>query len=135
MVEINNRTRTQIDLALVKKTSEKVLKYYKKENQDLSIAFVGEITIRRLNKTYRQSDRVTDILSFEGDGDELGELIICYSKIKKQGPRFKHTPRQELLFILVHGLLHLFGENDDTERQRLKMIAMGEQLIKKLEIK
>lgn len=135
MVEINNRTRTAIDLLAVKKAAEKVLRLYKSEGKDLSIAFVGEVTIRRLNKAYRKSDRVTDILSFDGEGDDLGELVICYAKIKKQGPRFGHTPRQELLFILVHGLLHLFGENDDTEQKRLKMIELGEKIIKKLEIK
>jgi probable rRNA maturation factor len=135
MVEINNQTRTAIDLPAVKKAAEKVLKLYKSEGKDLSIAFVGEVTIRRLNKAYRKSDRVTDILSFDGEGDDLGELVICYAKIKRQGPRFGHTPRQELLFILVHGLLHLFGENDDTEKKRLRMIELGEKIIKKLEIK
>lgn len=135
MVEINNRTKTAIDQALVKKTALKVMRYYHSESKDLSIAFVGETVIRRLNKIHRQSDRVTDILSFEGEDDDLGEIIMCYAKIKRQGPRFGHTPRQELLFILVHGLLHLFGENDDTEPKRLKMIELGEKIIKKLEIK
>lgn len=135
MVEINNRTRTAIDQALVKKTALKVMRYYHSEGKDLSIAFVGETVIRRLNKIHRQSDRVTDILSFEGEDDDLGEIIMCYAKIKRQGPRFGHTPRQELLFILVHGLLHLFGENDDTEPKRLAMIELGEKIIKKLEIK
>lgn len=135
MVEINNRTRTEIDLSAVKRAALKILKHYRSEHKDLSIAFVGETTIRRLNKSYRKSDRVTDILSFDGDGQDLGELVICYAKIKKQGPHFGHTPKQELLFILVHGLLHLFGENDETEAERLAMIELGEKLIKKLAIK
>lgn len=135
MVEINNRTRTEIDEALIRKTAEKVLVHYQNSDKNLSIAFVGEVTMRRLNKACRNSDRVTDILSFEDTGADLGEIIICLAKIKQQAPRFGHTARQELLFILVHGLLHLFGDNDDTEQKRLKMIEKGEQLIKKLQIK
>jgi probable rRNA maturation factor len=135
MVEINNRTRTDQDEKLIVNVLEALQRHYKLANKDISVAFVGEITMRRLNRQCRQSDRVTDILSFEGEGRDLGELILCYSQIKRQGPRFGQTARQELIFILVHGFLHLVGETDETEPQRLKMIARGEDLIKKLNLK
>lgn len=135
MVEINNRSRSKIDTALVKRVAEKVVKHFKREGAELSIAFVGEKVIRQLNHQYRKKDRVTDILSFEGEGMDLGELIICYVQIKRQGPRFGHTARQELIFILVHGILHLFGETDETEAKRLKMMKHGADLIKKLNLR
>ena len=64
MVEINNKTRSRIDLNLIKRVVERFLKYYKKRNHEVSIAFVGDKTIRKLNKEYRGIDRVTDVLSF-----------------------------------------------------------------------
>ena len=135
MVEINNRTRTKVDESLVRRVIETLQRHYRLAAKDLSVAFVGEVTMRRLNKQCRNSDRVTDILSFEGEDEELGELILCYSQLKRQGPRFGHTAKQEMVFILVHGFLHLLGETDETEPDRLKMIAKGEALIKKLNLK
>ena len=135
MVEINNTTRTKVDEKLVKRVVASFLQEFNLKNKDVSVAFVGEYKIKVLNKAYRGVDRVTDILSFYGDGHDLGELVICNAKIIRQGPKFGHTPRQELIFIIVHGLLHLIGENDDTEKKRLAMIAHGERIIKKLNLK
>lgn len=132
MIEINNTTKTVINEPLVRQIAEKTLKYYKKASFDLSIAFVGEQVIRRLNKQSRGYDKVTDILSFEGEGQDLGELILCYSKIVKQAPRYGQTAEQELVFILVHGILHLLGHTDEAELERLAMIRLGEKIIKKI---
>ncbi len=135
MVEINNTTRTGVDEKMVKKVVEAFLTNFNLQKKMVSVAFVGERKIRILNKAYRGVDRVTDILSFDGEDDDLGELVICNAKIKRQGPKFGHTPRQELIFIIIHGLLHLIGDNDETERKRLAMINRGELLIKKLKLK
>lgn len=135
MVEINNTTRTKMDEALVRRILSRLQEQFRLTKKDISVAFVGEVTMRRLNKQTRGNDRVTDILSLEGDDNELGELILCFSKIKKQGPQFGQTPKQELIFILVHGFLHLLGDDDSTESGRLAMIAKGENLIKKLKLK
>ena len=135
MVEINNTTRSEVGEAMVKRVVEAFLQEFKLSKKMVSVAFVGERKIRVLNKAYRQVDRVTDILSFEGEDEDLGELIICNAKVARQGPKFGHTPRQELIFIIIHGLLHLIGDTDDTERKRLAMIARGEKLIMKLKLK
>lgn len=124
-----------MDEAMVRRTLTKLQQHFKLTKKDISVAFVGEVTMRRLNKMTRNSDRVTDILSLEGEDGELGELILCYAKIKKQGPQFGLTPKQELIFILVHGFLHLLGDDDSTEKGRLAMIARGESLITKLKLK
>lgn len=132
MIEINNTTRTAIDEKLVRQVAEDTLKYYKKTSFDLSIAFVGETVMRRLNLQSRGYDKVTDVLSFDGEGRDLGELILCYSKIARQAPRYKQTAEKELVFILVHGILHLLGHTDDKEDERLAMISLGELIIKKI---
>jgi len=134
MVEINNKTKAKIGLPIVKKTAEKFLKFYKKANKEVSIVFVGDSTIRRLNKIYRGKNKITDILSFEGEDDFLGEIIIDYSQIKRQAKILGNSIKNELIFILVHGLLHLVGYNDDTERGRLNMIRKGEKFIKNFKL-
>lgn len=131
MIEINNKTRSGIDLESVKKVAEKFLRTYK-INKDISIAFVGDEVVKKLNHQYRKINKTTDILSFEGDDNFLGELIINYAQIKRQAKKFNNNIKQELIFILVHGLLHLAGYEDKTEKGRLEMEKLGQEFLDSL---
>lgn len=130
MIEINNTTKAKIDLILVKKTAQSFLKNFKKEKYGVSIAFVSDEEIKKLNNHYRGKNKPTDVLSFEGEGDFLGEILLSYSQIKKQAKEFDKNIKEELLFVLVHGLLHLLGYRDATEKGRQEMIKIGEKFIK-----
>ena len=129
MIEINNKTRTKININLIKKVSQSFLDYYK-INKNLSIAFVGDKLIRKLNNQYRGKDRITDILSFDGEEEDLGEIIINYAQIKRQAKKYSKSVQDELVFILVHGLLHLIGYDDQNEKERNIIIKKGEDFIK-----
>lgn len=129
MIEINNKTKAKIDVRLIEKVAEKFLRYYKLKNKNISIAFVGDTVMRRLNKQNRGKDKATDILSFAGEGSDFGEIIIDFAQIRRQAPKYSKSAKEELIFILVHGLLHLLGYDDDTEEKRLEMIGMGEEFI------
>jgi probable rRNA maturation factor len=143
-VEINNRCRSRIDLVLVRQAATSFLNKYRRR-QSVSIVFVGDATIRRLNKIYRQLDRTTDVLAFPEltgavktktdnqfvtpETDSLGELVINYAQIKRQARRLKHPVKAELLFILVHGLLHLLGHEDETEAGVLLLERLGRRFL------
>lgn len=129
MIEINNSTKQKINLSLIQRIVENFLKFYKKEKYDLSIAFVSGTEMRKLNKQYRHSDKTTDVLSFEGEGNFFGEIIMNYAQIKKQAAEFGNSAESELVFILIHGLLHLLGYNDTTDEGREEMIRLGEEFI------
>jgi len=75
---------------------------------DLSVAFVSVREMRRLNRLYLGKDRATDILSFPLSPTS-GEILFCMSEVKKEAKRFKRTPENFLLFLLIHGLCHLKG--------------------------
>ena len=128
MIAINNQTKSNIDLILVKKIVNKFLKHYRLERKEVSIAFVSENTIRRLNKKYRHQDKITDILSFPDDDKNLGEVIICYTAVKRQAKRYSDSIKEELAFILIHGLLHLIGHEDKTAKGREEMEGLGQEL-------
>ena len=129
MIEINNKTKTKIDIKLVKKITEKFFDYYNIKNKDVSIAFVGDKVIKQLNYKYRGKNKLTDVLSFKDDEDELGEIIIDYAQIKRQALKFSKSVKDELIFILVHGLLHLLGHEDKTEKGRKQMEKLGNEFI------
>jgi probable rRNA maturation factor len=91
-----------------------------KRDTEISLVFTGEKRIKALNKKYRGIDRVTDVLSFEGENDDgfvdpkndisyLGEIFICYYKAKKQAYQKGQSVQKEIDHLLIHGILHLLG--------------------------
>ena len=74
----------------------------------LSLAFIGENKIHKLNKKYRQKDKPTNILSFPLSKKE-GEILICPKIVKKEIKKFNKTYPQLLQFLVIHGMLHLKG--------------------------
>ena len=87
--------------------------------------FVSEKTIQDENREYRGIDAVTDILTFVlDDGDdffpvpdeekEWGDILICTAKMKENAAQFNVSEEEELLRLLIHGLLHLSGLDHAT---------------------
>lgn len=139
MIEINNLTRFKINDKKVKTVIESFIRTYKIKNEDISVALVGERRIQKLNSQYRGKDAVTDILSFAGDDEFLGELVICPQQIIRQSRIHQSVnavkaAENEFIFILVHGLLHLIGMNDDSEKKRLAMIEEGGRFLKSIKL-
>ncbi len=134
LIEINNRTKSKININLVKRVVAEFAQAYKIRQKEVSLAFVGDSEIKKLNKIYRRINKPTDVLTFIGEADFLGELVIDYRQIKRQAGRFGNSAEEELVFILVHGLLHLLGHDDANEADRLKMINLGEEFINKFKV-
>ena len=130
-LDIYNGTRQEIPKALLQRAADVFGKKMRVAKASVSVAFVGERRMRALNKHYRGRDRVTDVLSF-GEGRHsrgyAGEGVICYQQIRRQAKRQKTSVRAELLFIFMHGLLHLSGYDDTTERGWREMERAGTRL-------
>ncbi len=106
----------------------KVLKPFK-----VSIAFVCAREIRRLNRVYRGKDQVTDVLSFDMDDEEfLGEVLIDYEQAKRQAKEMKHTIGNEIIFLIVHGVLHLFGHDHERPLDRKRMFTIQTRILERL---
>ena len=138
MLEINNTTCQKISLAKTKKIVDAWLLVYKKSDWFVSLALIGAKRMKKLNKCYRGIDKATDVLSFPGDskGKFLGEVIINLEEIKKPNKYLevfgvKKSSDYIFNFLLVHGLLHLIGYNDETEKERQKMISLGVKFLAK----
>ena len=91
------------------------------KDYDLSLSFVTESKIHELNKTYRQIDRPTDILSFPV-GKNIGEIFICKKLANIMAKEFDRTPENFILFLFIHGLVHLkgFAHGDKMEKEEVK---------------
>lgn len=98
---------------------------------ELSIAFVDHKTMRRLNRTYRDCDKVTDILSFTGVGgpSSLGELILAWPYVEKQAKENDTPFLSELAHLLIHGILHLRGYDHEHKRDAKVMIPLEHKIL------
>ena len=91
--------------------------------------------MRKLNRTWRGRDRVTDVLSFVLDEGPLkGEIVLSYKQAVRQAKEMGHSTRDELLFLIVHGILHLWGYDHEVPQDAKKMFSLQEQILKNLKI-
>lgn len=158
-LEINNLTKYKFDTALLKKTAEKVIEIAAQEKPELkkfkkieiSLTFVGENRMRKLNKFWRGKNKVTDVLSFGFDEIDfkngvkkrpifilpdnvkrLGEVIINPDKAKNQAKKFGHSFEKEIIHLLTHGILHLFSYDHERPEDAFKMEELEEKALKKI---
>ena len=123
----------------------------------LSVEFVfvdGE-EIRRLNREMRDTDKVTDVLSFPSmDGikgqaikgaehpyeiDEegnllIGSVVVCCDRAREQAEEYGHSYERELHYLLVHGIMHCLGYDHMTDADKVEMREKEEYVLKKLNI-
>ncbi|MBI4598828.1 rRNA maturation RNase YbeY [Candidatus Uhrbacteria bacterium] len=101
----------------------------------VSVAFVDGPTMRRLNRTYRGKDRVTDVLAFPfTQGEVRGEVVICVPQAVRQASEQAHGLHTEIAILLVHGLLHVFGHDHEVPTDRGRMFRLQVRALKELGI-
>jgi probable rRNA maturation factor len=78
-------------------------------SSSVAIRITGDSELRQLNKSFAGNDSATDVLSFAGSGDHLGDLAISWAMVDRQAAEFGHAPLTEFALLCVHGMLHLLG--------------------------
>lgn len=107
------------------------------ENAVVSITFCDDAFIKKLNKNFRGIDKPTDVLSFpikketfKAKARVLGDVVISVETAVKQAKELKHSPELEIVFLLIHGLLHLHGY-DHIKKADRKTMREREMLVYK----
>ena len=107
---------------------------YKKFNisqkKEINILFCNIDKIKELNKQYRKKNTATDVLSFYGYNDNiLGDIAICCEVAKKEAQKAGMNEKEFLLFLIVHGFLHLLGYTHDNIKDYETMIDLQKQIL------
>lgn len=90
----------------------------------IAVRITGDAELRRLNATYAGKDAVTDVLSFAGSEDHLGDLAISWAMVGRHAAEHGHAPDTEFALLCVHGLLHLLGWDHRTAAERREMTRL-----------
>ncbi len=112
-ITYKTKTAPRINGAVFRSIKETVLG----EAYDLSLVFVGDKLAKKLNKTYRQKEYATDILSFSID-DTSGEIFINPTAAVKKAKEFGRTEKNYFMFLFIHGLFHLKGMDHSAIMER-----------------
>ena len=108
------------------------------ENSTFSVILTDDEEVHYLNKTYRNIDRTTDVLSFAlndngafpGPVNVLGDIFISIPKMKEQAIEYSHSEKRELSFLALHGLLHLVGyDHTKGPKEEEEMFGLQKEIL------
>jgi len=131
-MRISLHNQTEENISEIKDLMKSIFKNVK-EKKNMQVIFVTQDAIHELNKTYRQMDKPTDVLSFINDDLEdnsLGDVFISIEQAKKQAMDYGHSFEREIGFLAVHGYLHLKGFDHHTEAEEKLMVLEQEKILK-----
>lgn len=120
--------------------ASKTFSYLKLEDKfHLSVLLTNDEFIQKVNKEYRNIDKVTDVISFafldnkEDIHDspiiDLGEIIISIDRAIFQSKEYGYSLDREMNFLFVHGLLHLLGYNHETKEEEEIMFNLQKEIL------
>lgn len=149
MILFDNATETeQSTLSVVINYALEVLEQPK--NVQISLSFVSADEIRQLNRDYRETDEVTDVLSFpmldivagdviddrfredfdlDTDSYILGDVVICREQVEKQAKESGKSAIFETCYLALHSLLHLLGYDHTTAQEEQTMFTLQDKII------
>ena len=135
----------------IKRVLERALRHLNQPSEllEMSLSIVSPEQIQELNKSFREVDKVTDVLSFptcdnptrgaitvvcedvnpETDLVNIGDIVICLERAKEQAKEYGHSLKRELAFLSLHGLLHLLGYDHVEEEDEKQMIALQKEIL------
>ncbi|MDI9485457.1 MAG: rRNA maturation RNase YbeY [Bacillota bacterium] len=112
---------------------------------EVSVTFVDDGMIQMLNRDYRGIDAPTDVLSFPQDDDGgfeavpgmprmLGDIIISLQRARDQAAEYGHDVNREVMYLAVHGFLHLLGYDHDSPEEQKRMREQEERILRELDL-
>ena len=107
---------------------------YKKNVGEIAYIFCSDKKILEVNKQYLQHDYYTDIITFDYcEKDVLnGDIFISIETVSSNAERFRVSFEEELRRILIHGILHLCGQDDKTPALRAEMTKKENEALEML---
>ncbi len=120
------------------------LEHIDQSRSEISVTFVDEDEIRQLNRDYRDTDKVTDVLSFPQFDDLndipdfgeicLGDVVICSKRAEEQAAEFGHSFEREIIYLFTHSILHLLGYDHMNPEEKAEMRQREEEVMEYLGI-
>jgi probable rRNA maturation factor len=125
----------KLPLRRIKRTAQRILAFIDQSDSELSLAFVDNGAIRKLNRKYRRKPKATDVLSFSAENHAnggprlLGDVVISIDQAREQAKTGGWTLAEEIERLLIHGILHLLGYDHERSRKEAAIMRALEKKI------
>ena len=136
----NDHPDINIDCTDLENMIVKIMNHLSCQNTEVSILLTKDKDIRLLNKEFRSIDQSTDVLSFPQNEDEgptipgekfLGDIAVSLDTAKTQANDHGLILKEEIVLLLIHGILHLLGyDHEASEQEDQKMRSKTRELFK-----
>lgn len=115
----------------VSKWINDVIKLHQKKLGNVSYIFCSNQYILELNQQYLNHNYFTDIITFDycSDNKVEGDIFISVDTVLDNSHRFKTNFNDELLRVIIHGVLHLVGFSDKTAKQQKQMRVLEDEAL------
>ena len=138
---LNRQKRVPIDKKKIQRAAGRILDHLGYKGYELTVVVVDDPEITRLNRQYFRRNRATNVISFPMmDGTApylpakvLGDVIISADTAKRDAEEVGKKAGEEILFLLIHGILHLAGyDHEGPKKERMEMEAKEKDLFSRL---
>jgi len=139
---INNQNIVQFDFKSIERYSAYISNKFDSDNRSINIVFVTSSEIQKLNKSYRNIDRPTDVLSFsylsgiDGIGTEGGPIVVGEIYISPEealdssiGQGDDWDIDKEIMLLIIHGMLHIYDYDHEDEEEKAVMYNIQDSMI------
>jgi len=132
----NNQNKIKIDKRRIRSTVLRIMRILDCADKEISLSFVDDEKIKKLNKEYLGKDKPTNVISFslrEGEYSDInpqimGDIIISVETAQRDALWGNLTVSQEIDFLIIHGILHLLGYNhENTTREETNKMRKKEK--------
>ncbi len=122
-----------IDISTVNNWIQKCVKSKRYKNNIICIIFTTDKNLLDINKQFLQKDYLTDIITFSySENNELsGDIFISIDRVKENAQKYDVSFRDEILRVIIHGILHLMGYEDYNDQDK-QVMRNEENLLLKL---
>jgi len=119
----------------VKRLIQEVIAKELKISDDLNFIITNDKNLRKINIQFLEHDYNTDVITFNYNNGSVinGEIYISLETVKKNGNNYNVSLNNELLRVLIHGVLHLVGYDDKTEEQKIIIHEMEDLWLERFE--
>src|SRR6185436_2678250 len=133
MIEVINRQRQRkINAKQRREFGEEALRVIGEGRRNVTIVFVADAAIRKLNQQFRGKDYATDVLSFPTEAEvfeaeekaNLGEVVISVQRAAVQAKENGLSYANEIEQLILHGLLHLCGYDHETDQGEMNRLEL-----------
>lgn len=131
-VSVVKRTTARVSAARLTRVLKAAAAALKVEGE-VALVLGSDRLVRGLNRDYRGQDQATDVLSFEGGAEVLGDIAISVETARRNAKALGRSLAQELDVLALHGFLHVLGHDHETDQgqmnrleRRLRRKLLGE---------